>query len=134
MHDQDGREDAAIEAPGAGPGQEPVGARAAGDDDALDTFRALAHPARLVLLRILLDGERTVSELASATGLRQPAASLHLARLRDGGLVRRRSESRQVFYALSRDPTMRLLVRIACGGHTAPGRALARAGQEAGRR
>lgn len=57
----------------------------------------------MTILDALREGERTVSELVSATGLSQPNASSHLACLRDCGLVTSRQEGRFVFYTLA-DP------------------------------
>ncbi len=50
-------------------------------------FRALANPARRELLRLVRDSARPVGELAGALGVTQPAASQHLAILREAGLV-----------------------------------------------
>lgn len=64
-------------------------------------FRGLSEPSRLALLRSLLSGERTVSEVVAETGLSQPNASWHLAYLRTAGLVSSRPEGRRVYYALA---------------------------------
>lgn len=45
-------------------------------------FRGFSEPTRLQVLMELGDGERTVSELVSATGASQPSVSMHLACLR----------------------------------------------------
>jgi DNA-binding transcriptional ArsR family regulator len=66
-------------------------------------FRGLADPSRLAILEALRGGERTVSEIVTATGLSQPNASGHLACLRDCGLVTSRQGGRFVFYALADD-------------------------------
>lgn len=50
-------------------------------------FKALAHPARRSLLRLVRDEARPVGELAAAIEVSQPATSQHLAVLRDAGLV-----------------------------------------------
>jgi DNA-binding transcriptional ArsR family regulator len=55
--------------------------------DALD---AISHPGRRAMLRLVLDRELPVNELAEHLGLSQPAASQHLKILRDAGLVRGR--------------------------------------------
>ena len=55
--------------------------------EAAALLKALAHPARLLVLCQLVQGERTVGELQPATGLGASALSQHLAVLRDiGGL------------------------------------------------
>jgi DNA-binding transcriptional ArsR family regulator len=64
-------------------------------------FRGLADESRLALLQALRGGERTVSELVAATGLRQSNLSGHLACLRSCGLVEARQEWRNVYYRLT---------------------------------
>ena len=59
---------------------------------------ALAHPGRRALLRLVLDQELAVGELAERLGLSQPAASQHLKVLRDAGLVRGRVDGRRRLY------------------------------------
>lgn len=67
----------------------------------MDIFEEISEPSRRHLLKELLDGAKNVSELVEATGLRQPNASNHLARLRARGLVRTSKNGRQVYYALA---------------------------------
>src|SRR5450755_1529042 len=52
-----------------------------------DLFRSLGHPARVRLLELLGDGERTVSDLQGALELDSSAASQHLSALRRQGLL-----------------------------------------------
>jgi DNA-binding transcriptional ArsR family regulator len=63
-----------------------------------DRFRALAHPARRALLRLVRDQARSVGELAEAIDVSQPATSQHLAVLRDAGLVTVEREGRSRLY------------------------------------
>lgn len=59
---------------------------------------AIAHPGRRAILRLVLDRELPVSELAERAGVSQPAASQHLKVLRDAGLVRGRVDGRRRLY------------------------------------
>ena len=59
---------------------------------------ALSHPSRRAMLRLVLDRELPVGELAERTGLSQPAARQHLKVLRDAGLVRGRVDGRRRLY------------------------------------
>lgn len=78
-------------------------------------FRALAEPARLRLMQALFDGERSVQDLAEATGLSQANASKHLGVLSAAGLLRRRKEGVRVVYGLT-DETPRQLCDLVCAG------------------
>ena len=72
-------------------------------------FRGLADPSRLALLEALRDGERSVSELVTTTGLSQSNASNHLACLKECGLVRSLQDGRFVFYRLADPEVGRML-------------------------
>lgn len=78
--------------------------------EAARLLRLLANERRLLLLCHLVGaGEMTVSALASAVGLSQPALSQHLAMLREDGLVATRKASQAVFYRLADPKAARLL-------------------------
>jgi len=59
---------------------------------------AISHPSRRAMLRLVLDRELPVGELAGRLGVSQPAASQHLKVLRDAGLVRGRVDGRRRLY------------------------------------
>ena len=73
-----------------------------------EAIEAISHPGRRAMLRLVLDRERPVSELAERTGLSQPAASQHLKVLRDAGLVRGRVDGRRRLYRVDADGVERL--------------------------
>ena len=64
-------------------------------------FRAFADPTRVRILQLLVQSERSVSELVAATGQSQPNVSNHLGCLRWCGLVVSRREHRSVYYAIA---------------------------------
>ena len=66
-------------------------------------IEALSHPTRRAMLRLVLDRELPVSELAEQLGLSQPATSQHLKVLRDAGLVRGRVDGRRRLYRVDLD-------------------------------
>ena len=76
----------------------PLGAEEA--EDLTETLKALASPGRLRLLTDLLEGERTVEQLATGADLSVSATSHHLRLLRSLRLVRARRSGRNVFYSL----------------------------------
>jgi len=63
--------------------------------------KTLCHPKRLEILHELRDGERTVSELCAATGLRQANVSQHLALMRHHKMVIERRAGNTVFYRIA---------------------------------
>jgi DNA-binding transcriptional ArsR family regulator len=68
---------------------------------AADFLKALAHESRLMMLCILAEGEKSVSELEDLLSLRQPTVSQQLARLRTEGLVTTRREGKAIYYSLA---------------------------------
>src|SRR5215475_5474462 len=68
--------------------------------DASLFLKAMAHPNRLLILCILCEGERSVSELEQLLALRQPTVSQQLARLREDGLVKARRQGKTMYYSL----------------------------------
>jgi DNA-binding transcriptional ArsR family regulator len=73
-----------------------------------EAIEAIAHPGRRAILRLVLDGELGVGELAERVGLSQPTASQHLKVLRDAGLVRGRVDGRRRLYRVDVDGLERL--------------------------
>ena len=71
---------------------------------ASDLLKALSHETRLLILCILSEGEKSVSQLEDILSMPQAAVSQQLARLRMDGLVETRREVRMVYYSIgSRD-------------------------------
>jgi ArsR family transcriptional regulator len=77
-------------------------------------FRAMGEPMRLRLLMSLQEGERTVSELVDEHETSQANISKHLQVLTAVGLLRRRKQGLNVFYAIA-DPSIFNLCEIVCG-------------------
>ena len=77
-------------------------------------FAVLAEPMRLRLLQALFEGELSVGALAEATGGTHANVSRHLQTLAEAGLVSRRKEGLQVFYAIA-DPSIFALCELVCG-------------------
>ena len=72
-------------------------------------FRGFADTSRFRVLEALRNGPRCVSELVKGTGLSQSNLSMHLACLRECGLVRSRRNGRFVHYELADQSVSRLL-------------------------
>ena len=77
-----------------------------------ELFRSLAHPARIRVLELLAEGERSVGELQPLVGIEASHLSQQLGVLRRAGLVTTRKEGSAVFYAL-RDPEIAAVLAAA---------------------
>ncbi|MDR3648748.1 MAG: metalloregulator ArsR/SmtB family transcription factor [Acidimicrobiales bacterium] len=72
-------------------------------------FKTLAHPARIRVLEVLRDGERTVSELVPAVGIEASHLSQQLGVLRRANLVQTRKEGNTVLYSVGNPMIFELL-------------------------
>ena len=78
-------------------------------DIASDLLKAMANRHRLLILCQLIDGERSVGELAAFLGLRDSTVSQHLAILRRDDLVDARREGQTIWYSISSEPACDLV-------------------------
>ena len=79
-----------------------------------ERFRILSEPTRLTILNLLLDEDRTVSELTAKVGSSQPNVSKHLKILLDDGIIARRQQGNNVYYSII-DKTIFDLCEMVCG-------------------
>jgi DNA-binding transcriptional ArsR family regulator len=89
--------------------------------EASEFLKALSHEARLVILCLLVEGERSVTEIEQMLSLRQPAVSQQLARLRADNLVETRRDGKNVYYMLAR-PEVREIIAALHGAFCRPKR------------
>jgi DNA-binding transcriptional ArsR family regulator len=92
----------------------PPTAAAAGDLQAFKAafFKALAHPVRIRILELLVQGEMSVQQLQEVIGVEQPVVSQQLAVLRTNNIVASRKEGVTVRYSV-RDPLIAQLLETA---------------------
>lgn len=87
-------------------------AMAAAAERASEFLKMLGHPHRLLILCQLLDGERSVGDLAGLLGVRESTASQHLALLRRDGLVAGRRDGQTIWYSVTSEPARRVLETV----------------------
>ncbi|MBL7495917.1 helix-turn-helix transcriptional regulator [Frankia sp. CNm7] len=72
-------------------------------DRLAETLKAIAHPARLQLLSLIMaseNGEACVCDLIEPVGLSQPTVSHHLKLLTNAGLVTRSQRGQWAWFAV----------------------------------
>lgn len=69
----------------------------------------MANPDRLMLLCMLVEGEKNVSQLRDLTGIEQPTLSQQLTVLRTEGLVQTRKQGKYVYYRLANQDVLRIM-------------------------
>ncbi|MEE9617504.1 MAG: metalloregulator ArsR/SmtB family transcription factor [Anaerolineae bacterium] len=80
--------------------------------DCVEFCKALADDTRQRILEMLLEGERSVGNIADAFTISQPTISHHLNVLKQFGLVTSRKEGKQVFYTINRDNVIECCGRL----------------------
>jgi len=84
-------------------------------DEIARIFRALAHPARVRLIKRLADAECCVSEVEKCLRISQPNVSQHLRILREAGLIRGSRRRTRICYRIADDRVRRILEIFAKG-------------------
>ncbi len=75
-------------------------------------FRGFADPTRLAILEALLDGEKSVGDIAQETENSSANVSAHLACLTGCGLVRSEKRGKYVYYRVQ-ERRVRDLIKVA---------------------
>ena len=70
-------------------------------DQAAECLKTIAHPHRLRMIQILLQGACSVGDLADACEIPSNMASEHLRLLKDRGFLTSERQGRQVFYHIA---------------------------------
>jgi DNA-binding transcriptional ArsR family regulator len=92
-------------------------------EEAAELLAAMANPRRMLVLCKLLEGERSVGDLAEIVGLSQAALSQHLGKMRVLGLVSTRREAQTIYYRLASDnvrAVLKTLYAIYCAPQPSP--------------
>lgn len=74
-----------------------------------ELFKTLGHPARIRVLELLAEGERSVGDLLPEVGLESSNLSQQLGVLRRAGVVVARKEGNVVFYSIAFPEIIELL-------------------------
>lgn len=74
-------------------------------------YKALAHPIRIKIIRMLLDGPLCVCVLNENVEFSQSNLSQHLKVLRDAGIVESEKDGTRILYSI-RDPEIRTLLSV----------------------
>lgn len=72
-------------------------------------LNAMSNDKRLMILCQLIDGERTVNDLAERLDARQSTISQHLTLLRKDGFVQPRRDGQAQYYSLAGDEARSIL-------------------------
>lgn len=88
-------------------------------DEAGALLKALSNRHRLLILCQLIDGEKSVGQLADFLGIRDSTASQHLALLRRDRIISGRRDGQTIWYRIASKPAldvMQILYAAYCAG------------------
>jgi DNA-binding transcriptional ArsR family regulator len=88
-------------------------------NDASELLKALSNRHRLLILCQLIDGEKSVGQLADLLGVRDSTASQHLALLRRDRIISGRRDGQTIWYRIASQPArdiMQVLYAAYCAG------------------
>ncbi|MFC1551237.1 ArsR/SmtB family transcription factor [Candidatus Latescibacterota bacterium] len=77
-----------------------------------ETLKAVAHPIRLQIVNILMNGERSVGELVKKLGTKQSLTSQQLSILKSRRVLRSRRNGNVVFYSLEHTGMKNIIAAI----------------------
>lgn len=70
-------------------------------DKTANCMKSIAHPIRLSILAILVNGERNVQDLTKTLGTTQSNVSQHLAQMRTRGVLTTSRRGNRTFYSVA---------------------------------
>lgn len=88
-------------------------------EEASSLLKSLANRHRLLILCQLIEGEKSVGQLADFLGIRDSTASQHLSLLRRDRIISGRRDGQTIWYRISSKPAldiMQVLYATYCAG------------------
>ena len=77
-----------------------------------ETLKAVAHPIRLQIANILMNGEQSVGELVKKLGTKQSLTSQQLSILKSRGVLKSRRNGNVVFYSVVQNGIKNIIAAI----------------------
>lgn len=93
-------------------------------EDVAELLGAMANAKRLLALCAMMEGERSVTDLADLVDMKPPALSQHLSRMRAMRIVATRRDAQTVYYRLASPEiaeVLQTLHRVYCAPELARG-------------
>jgi len=76
---------------------------------AAETLRVVSHPARLRIVEILVEGERSVTAIQESLGITQSQTSQHLSNMRVRGVLKCRKDGNMVYYSIANPDVVKVI-------------------------
>jgi len=74
-----------------------------------ETLKVVSHPARLRIIELLEEGERSVTEIQDYLGITQSLTSQHLNNMRVRGVLKSRKNGSMVYYSIANADVVKVI-------------------------
>lgn len=81
-------------------------------ENVTEMLKAIAHPTRLQIVSLLMEGERSVGELVRKLGTKQSMTSQQLSILKNRRVLKSRRAGNVVFYSLEENGIKNIITSI----------------------
>ena len=78
-------------------------------DSVAHLLKAIAHPQRLKILCLLVEGEQTVSQIEAYCGASQSSVSQYLGKMKVEGLLKSRRKGQKIYYTIESAELLKLI-------------------------
>lgn len=78
-------------------------------EEAVRILKALSHPVRLTIIRMLAESQCNVSQLEKQVGLSQSGVSQHLRILRLSGIIEPKRDGKEICYQIVDDKAAKVI-------------------------
>lgn len=82
------------------------------DEEGAEMIKSMAHPTRLEIATILVEGESNVSTLQEKLGIAQSTTSIHLGKLKNSGVLKARRKGLEMFYSVKNEDNVSAILSI----------------------
>jgi DNA-binding transcriptional ArsR family regulator len=77
-----------------------------------EVFSVLSNPKRLLILRVLAEGTKSVGDIAEAVGTSIQNASHHLCLMNDKGILCRHRKGQSIFYEIAEPEVVAIYMEL----------------------
>lgn len=83
---------------------------------AVKLLKALAHPARLMIIRTLMENQCNVNSIEKTVGFSQSGVSQHLRILRLSGIIEPKRDGKEICYKIVDPKAVEIVKSLLCQG------------------
>lgn len=79
-------------------------------EEKAEILKAISHPVRLCIVRrLMIEGEKNVTEMQNCLEAPQSTVSQHLAKLRASGIIEGKREGTEIYYSVVNEDVKKII-------------------------